>query len=150
MQRSIAFGCWHNSDSQERPVLCSLTVNEAFERSLPMKALPCPVTCVCPQAENARGCREAYSTCDQPSSLVLSPTASTTSCPSLEAPAHGTKFGSKYLVGHEVHFTCSQGHHLVGTPTRVCRDNGTWTGTSATCKGESHCLNRPEKPQLLS
>ena len=67
--------------------------------------------------------------------LVLSPTASTT-CPSLEAPAHGTKFGSKYLVGHEVHFTCSQGYHLVGSATRACRDNGTWTGISAICKGE--------------
>lgn len=102
-----------------------------------MKALRCPVTRVYPQAENARGCREAYSTCDQPSSraLFLSPTAPTT-CPSLEAPAHGTKFGSKYFVGHEVHFTCSQGYHLVGSATRVCRDNGTWTGIGAICKGE--------------
>lgn len=104
-----------------------------------MKALRCPVTRVYPQAENARGCREAYSTCDQPSSraLFLSPTAPTT-CPSLEAPAHGTKFGSKYFVGHEVHFTCSQGYHLVGSATRVCRDNGTWTGIGAICKGEPH------------
>lgn len=116
-----------------------LTVNEAFEPSFPMKALHCPVTRVYPQAENARGCREAYSTCDQPSSraLFLSPTAPTT-CPSLEAPTHGTKFGSKYFVGHEVHFTCSQGYHLVGSATRVCRDNGTWTGISAICKGEPH------------
>lgn len=68
-------------------------------------------------------------------SLSLSPTAPTT-CPSLEAPAHGTKFGSKYFVGHEVHFTCSQGYHLVGSATRVCRDNGTWTGIGAICKGE--------------
>lgn len=60
----------------------------------------------------------------------------TTSCPSLEAPAYGSKFGSKYLVGHEVHFTCSQGYHLVGSATRVCQDNGTWTGISAVCKGE--------------
>lgn len=69
--------------------------------------------------------------------LFLCPTAPTT-CPSLEAPAHGTKFGSKYFVGHEVHFTCSQGYHLVGSATRVCRDNGTWSGISAVCKGEPH------------
>lgn len=103
-----------------------------------MKALRCPVTRVYPQAENARGCWEAYSTCDQLSSRALfpSPPAPTT-CPSLEAPAHGTKFGSKYFVGHEVHFACSHGYHLVGSATRVCRDNGTWTGVGAACKGES-------------
>ncbi|XP_010790029.1 fibulin-7-like, partial [Notothenia coriiceps] len=61
-------------------------------------------------------------------------TAAPTTCPSLEAPAHGTKFGSKYFVGHEVHFTCSQGYRLVGSATRACRDNGTWTGISAICK----------------
>lgn len=104
-----------------------------------MKFLHCPETRVYPQAENARGCWKAYSTCDQPSScsLFLSPTAPTT-CPSLEAPAHGTKFGSKYFVGHEVHFTCSPGYSLVGSATRVCRENGTWTGADVTCKGELH------------
>lgn len=75
------------------------------------------------------------------SSRALSPTAPTT-CPSLEAPAHGTKFGSKYFVGHEVHFTCSQGYTLAGSATRVCRDNGTWTGTSAVCKGEAGLFNQ--------
>uniref|UniRef100_A0A3B4YIZ4 Fibulin 7 n=1 Tax=Seriola lalandi dorsalis TaxID=1841481 RepID=A0A3B4YIZ4_SERLL len=74
--------------------------------------------------------------------VCVSPTAPTT-CPSLEAPAHGTKFGSKYFVGHEVHFTCSQGYHLVGSATRVCRDNGTWTGISAICKDISECASNP-------
>ncbi|XP_074532339.1 fibulin-7 [Halichoeres trimaculatus] len=69
--------------------------------------------------------------------------AAPTTCPSLEAPAHGTKFGSKYFVGHEVHFTCSQGFHLVGSATRVCRDNGTWTGVSAVCKDISECASNP-------
>uniref|UniRef100_A0A3P8T549 Fibulin 7 n=1 Tax=Amphiprion percula TaxID=161767 RepID=A0A3P8T549_AMPPE len=69
--------------------------------------------------------------------------AAPTTCPSLEAPAHGTKFGSKYFVGHEVHFTCSQGYHLVGSATRVCRDNGTWTGISAICKDISECTSNP-------
>lgn len=59
------------------------------------------------------------------------------SCPPLVAPAHGRKFGSKYLVGHEVHFTCSQGYRLMGPGTRVCQDNGTWSGVSAVCKGGS-------------
>ncbi|KAK5853855.1 hypothetical protein PBY51_014976 [Eleginops maclovinus] len=69
--------------------------------------------------------------------------AAPTTCPSLEAPAHGTKFGSKYFVGHEVHFTCSQGYLLVGSATRACRDNGTWTGISAICKDISECESNP-------
>lgn len=101
-----------------------------------MKALCCPVTRVYPRAENARGCRRLTPhVIGLPLVLFLSLSAPTT-CPSLEAPTHGTKFGSKYFVGHEVHFTCSQGFHLVGSATRVCRDNGTWTGVTAVCKGE--------------
>ncbi|KAA8583933.1 hypothetical protein FQN60_015141 [Etheostoma spectabile] len=71
--------------------------------------------------------------------------AAPTTCPSLEAPAHGTKFGSKYFVGHEVHFTCSHGYHLVGSATRICQDNGTWTGISAICKAppEWSVMNDP-------
>lgn len=56
-------------------------------------------------------------------------------CPALEAPTHGKKFGSKYLIGHEVHFMCSSGYHLVGSATRVCQENGNWSGVAALCKG---------------
>ncbi len=63
------------------------------------------------------------------------------SCPPLVAPAHGRKFGSKYLVDHEVHFTCSQGHRMIGPGTRVCQENGTWSGVSAVCKGGSKASN---------
>lgn len=31
---------------------------------------------------------------------------------------------------------CSQGYQLVGSATRVCRDNGTWSGINVICKGE--------------
>ncbi|XP_076830976.1 fibulin-7 [Brachyhypopomus gauderio] len=72
--------------------------------------------------------------------------SSSSSCPALEAPAHGRKFGSKYLAGHEVHFTCSQGYHLVGPGTRVCQENGSWSGLSAVCKVHtdvSLCASNP-------
>ncbi|ROI46694.1 Fibulin-7 [Anabarilius grahami] len=61
------------------------------------------------------------------------------SCPPLVAPAHGRKFGSKNLVGHEVHFTCSQGYRLMGPGTRVCQENGTWSGVSSVCKATATC-----------
>ncbi|KAM8858815.1 fibulin-7 isoform 3-T3 [Spinachia spinachia] len=69
--------------------------------------------------------------------------AAPTTCPMLEAPAHGTKFGSKYVLGHEVHFTCFPGYHLAGSATRVCRHNGTWTGIGAVCNDISECASNP-------
>ncbi|KAK2852949.1 hypothetical protein Q7C36_008150 [Tachysurus vachellii] len=67
-------------------------------------------------------------------------------CPALAAPTHGKKFGSKYLAGHEVHFMCSSGYHLVGSATRVCQENGSWSGVGALCKAppEWSVVNDPE------
>ncbi|XP_062375256.1 fibulin-7 isoform X1 [Sardina pilchardus] len=64
-------------------------------------------------------------------------------CPVLEAPAHGRKFGSKYFIGHEVHFTCAPGYHLVGAGTRLCQEDGTWSGANAICKDVSECTSNP-------
>lgn len=68
-------------------------------------------------------------------SVLFSLFVASSNCPALEAPTHGKKFGSKYLAGHEVHFMCSSGYHLVGSATRVCQENGSWSGVSAFCKG---------------
>lgn len=59
----------------------------------------------------------------------------TVSCPALKAPPDGRKFGSKYLVNHEVHFTCDPGFRLVGPSSVVCLPNGTWTGAEPHCRG---------------
>ncbi|RXM37193.1 Fibulin-7 [Acipenser ruthenus] len=69
-------------------------------------------------------------------SVSKSPAAEpyTVTCPSLEAPQHGHKFGSKYFVDHEVHFICDPGYQLVGPGTRVCQENGIWTGANPVCK----------------
>ncbi|XP_064868673.1 fibulin-7-like isoform X2 [Oncorhynchus nerka] len=64
-------------------------------------------------------------------------------CPSLDAPVHGRKFGSKYFISHEVHFTCSHGYHLVGPETRVCQENGSWSGVNTICKDVSECSSNP-------
>lgn len=64
-------------------------------------------------------------------------------CSALEAPAHGRKFGSKFLVGHELHFACSPGYHLVGPGTRLCQEDGTWSGTEVSCKEVSKCSSSP-------
>lgn len=62
------------------------------------------------------------------------------SCPALHAPADGRKFGTKYLVDHEVHFACDPGFQLLGSSTRMCQANGSWTGQEPRCAGTAHPL----------
>ncbi|XP_040286076.1 fibulin-7-like [Bufo bufo] len=57
------------------------------------------------------------------------------SCSPLEAPENGRKFGSKYLADHEVHYTCDPGYQLIGTSSRLCQQNGSWTDNAPHCKG---------------
>uniref|UniRef100_A0A8C0ANX0 Fibulin 7 n=1 Tax=Buteo japonicus TaxID=224669 RepID=A0A8C0ANX0_9AVES len=66
------------------------------------------------------------------------------SCPALQAPVDGRKFGTKYLVEHEVHFTCDPGFQLLGSSTRTCQANGSWTGQEPHCAGTiSECSSSP-------
>uniref|UniRef100_A0A5F8G7T8 Fibulin 7 n=1 Tax=Monodelphis domestica TaxID=13616 RepID=A0A5F8G7T8_MONDO len=65
------------------------------------------------------------------------------SCPALEAPPNGRKFGSKYFVDHEVHFTCNPGFHLIGPSSLLCQPNGNWTGNRPECKDISECASHP-------
>ncbi|EPY82030.1 fibulin-7-like protein [Camelus ferus] len=67
------------------------------------------------------------------------PDAPSASCPALSAPPDGKKFGSKYLVDHEVHFTCNPGFRLVGPSSVVCLPNGTWTGEQPRCRDVNEC-----------
>ncbi|NXP21813.1 FBLN7 protein, partial [Scytalopus superciliaris] len=71
------------------------------------------------------------------------PEAPAVSCPALQAPTDGRKFGSKYLVEHEVHFACDLGFQLRGSSTRVCQANGTWSGQEPWCEGISECWSSP-------
>ncbi|XP_047299274.1 fibulin-7 isoform X2 [Homo sapiens] len=73
----------------------------------------------------------------------VGPDALPVSCPALNTPADGRKFGSKYLVDHEVHFTCNPGFRLVGPSSVVCLPNGTWTGEQPHCRGISECSSQP-------
>ncbi|XP_053314684.1 fibulin-7 isoform X2 [Spea bombifrons] len=64
-------------------------------------------------------------------------------CPALETPVNGKKFGSKYLVDHEVHYTCDPGYQLIGSSSRLCQKNGSWTGDIPHCKDISQCGSHP-------
>ncbi|XP_069073646.1 fibulin-7-like isoform X1 [Pleurodeles waltl] len=68
------------------------------------------------------------------SELQKQASKSNDSCPALAAPVNGKKLGRKAVVGHEVHFLCEPGYQLIGSESRTCQDNRTWTGQQPHCK----------------
>uniref|UniRef100_A0A8C5TJK2 Sushi domain-containing protein n=1 Tax=Malurus cyaneus samueli TaxID=2593467 RepID=A0A8C5TJK2_9PASS len=58
-------------------------------------------------------------------------------CPQLAVPLNGRMLGRSLRVGHEVHFVCDSGFRLLGSETRACRHNRTWSGTQPFCRSES-------------
>ncbi|KAI8483449.1 hypothetical protein Bbelb_387810 [Branchiostoma belcheri] len=61
-----------------------------------------------------------------------SPTCTAAQCALLSPPLHGSVSGSN-SYGDVVHFTCDQGHRLVGKSSLTCLSDGTWNGNSPTC-----------------
>ncbi|TFK10889.1 voltage-dependent calcium channel gamma-3 subunit [Platysternon megacephalum] len=65
------------------------------------------------------------------------------SCPPLTAPRNGRKLGKKATVGHEAHFLCEAGFRLVGSESRTCLQDRTWSGQQPVCRSISHCTSSP-------
>ena len=57
-------------------------------------------------------------------------------CPQLSAPFNGSLQPCSNLPGHTCTFSCDKGYVLVGSATRTCTDNGTWTGAETQCDGK--------------
>lgn len=56
-------------------------------------------------------------------------------CPELSYPTNGIALSEHILrgVGDVVEYTCSSGYVLVGTPSRTCQPDGTWSDTAPEC-----------------
>uniref|UniRef100_A0A8C0JFI7 Uncharacterized protein n=1 Tax=Chelonoidis abingdonii TaxID=106734 RepID=A0A8C0JFI7_CHEAB len=65
------------------------------------------------------------------------------SCPPLTVPLNGRKLGKKAMVGHEAHFLCEVGFRLVGSESRTCLQDRTWSGQQPICRSISHCASNP-------
>ncbi|XP_078526554.1 fibulin-7-like isoform X2 [Lissotriton helveticus] len=68
------------------------------------------------------------------SELQKQASKSNDSCPALAAPVNGKKLGRKAVVGHDVHFLCDPGYQLIGSESRTCQSNRTWSGQQPHCK----------------
>lgn len=54
-------------------------------------------------------------------------------CGTLPNLSNGEISLSKTLYGEEATFTCYDGFHLIGSKSRVCMLNGTWSGLESEC-----------------
>ncbi|KAM3937033.1 sushi domain-containing protein 2 [Leptodactylus fuscus] len=59
------------------------------------------------------------------------------SCGWLEPPKNGKKEGTSYLNNSEVTFTCNKGYMLVGSQSRKCQGDGTWSGQTSQCVSDN-------------
>ncbi|XP_054716884.1 P-selectin-like [Uloborus diversus] len=56
-------------------------------------------------------------------------------CPRLQKPWNGRVIGScNGLVGAQCVFACREPYVLVGSSARVCREDGSWSGTNTACE----------------
>lgn len=61
------------------------------------------------------------------------------SCGSPDAQQNTTVMGKKFTLGEKIQYTCPKGHSLLGQTERECRLDGTWSGSSPTCKCKRYC-----------
>ncbi|NXQ85985.1 FBLN7 protein, partial [Nyctibius grandis] len=64
-------------------------------------------------------------------------------CPRPTVPPNGRMLGRSVRVGHDVHFVCNAGFRLVGSETRACRHDRTWSGTQPVCRSIDDCSSNP-------
>lgn len=57
-------------------------------------------------------------------------------------PVSGFREGRSFIYQSEVSFSCTPPLILVGTATRLCESDGTWSGTQPRCIGELHFVLR--------
>lgn len=61
------------------------------------------------------------------------PTCAIKNCGTLAGPTNGTVTATTTTYGSAATYACNTGYGVVGTATRACQADGTWSGTAPTC-----------------
>jgi hypothetical protein len=61
------------------------------------------------------------------------PTCSPADCPTVSSPSNGFVGTTGTTFGATANYSCQTGYVLLGTATRTCQADGTWSGTTPTC-----------------
>ena len=63
------------------------------------------------------------------------PTCTQIVCPNLSNPPNGrVSLSTGVFIGSRATYTCDSGYSLVGVSTRVCQNDGTWSGRAPICR----------------
>ncbi len=54
----------------------------------------------------------------------------------LNDPTNGTVIGNSVSFGSKVTYTCNNGYILSGNNSRMCQDDGQWTGSAPVCNSK--------------
>lgn len=75
-------------------------------------------------------------------SLVSELFSQQTLCPPLTPPLYGTLQDGQCtnLVGSVCNFNCTEGYETIGNTTRVCGENGQWSGREMMCINSNVCF----------
>ena len=66
-------------------------------------------------------------------SYVLSIGFTAATCPTLPVPVSGTIDFDDITIGSVASYSCDEGFELVGSTTRTCQSDGTWSGNDPQC-----------------
>ncbi|MBN3309505.1 CSMD1 protein, partial [Amia calva] len=59
------------------------------------------------------------------------------SCGDPGTPPNSIMAGKKFTNGAVIHYSCSRGRALIGNATRLCQEDGRWSGSPPYCSGDS-------------
>ena len=61
-------------------------------------------------------------------------------CPNLSNPSNGRVDQRGNRPGDRASYTCDSGYELVGLSSRICQNNGQWSGDAPTCESKSFSI----------
>ena len=64
---------------------------------------------------------------------IINMLSNTVDCGDLSHPINGTVSLANTVLNSTATYTCEPGNSLVGNRTRVCQDDGLWTGSAPIC-----------------
>ncbi len=64
------------------------------------------------------------------------PTCGGVQCSELSQPSGGTVTITSQAPGGIAFYRCNTGNNLIGSSTRSCQTDGTWSGNAPTCQGD--------------
>jgi len=90
-------------------------------------ATTCMANATCVEGPTGAACN-----CD-PGFMASGETCVPAMCEALTAPANGSVSAPDTSIGSAAAYSCNSGYSITGVATRICQDDGTWSGDAPSC-----------------